>query len=264
MLGISDMHKDLINSCDCTPGLYKHCNRVCSKVDTKKNPLLHMGVEPVSAACWTWCPTKLHPHPICFYLHHLSLDLRWLSSVIRTILFTCVNSVVIRSLISAVSHTFLFIIFTLKTTQNQVLDGLVRVLCHLCTWVLQSAFIHWFNHHLSIQARTASLTMQSWPTHCGCTHLTCTLTDKMLHGIVFSPPQSYSLDRNKTKTHPGTSLLCLRAEEEVVWHGRHWLEPVVRNGLELLLHQLVKPCRVLASCVGPQRWQHRHHAPRKL
>ena len=26
MLGISDMHKDLINLCDCTPGLYKRCN----------------------------------------------------------------------------------------------------------------------------------------------------------------------------------------------------------------------------------------------
>ena len=118
MLGISDMHKDLINLCDGTPGLYKHCNRVCSEADTEKNPLLYMGVEPVSAACWTWCPTKLHPHPVCFYLHHLSLDLHWPSSVIKTILFTCVNCVVIRSLISAVSHTFLFIIFTLKTTQK--------------------------------------------------------------------------------------------------------------------------------------------------
>ena len=50
---------------DCTQGVYGHPKRVCTESWLwDKNPLLHRGLEPASAACWSNAlPTVLHPRP---------------------------------------------------------------------------------------------------------------------------------------------------------------------------------------------------------
>ena len=50
-----------VDACDCAGGLNKHCERICTKVDSRGSPLTQ-GIEPLSALC-----LALYIH-ICFYL----------------------------------------------------------------------------------------------------------------------------------------------------------------------------------------------------
>ena len=64
VLGIFNVCIDYIAS-DCTWGLFGHCKTVCTESWLwEKNPLLHRGIEPASAACqFNTLPSELHP---CF------------------------------------------------------------------------------------------------------------------------------------------------------------------------------------------------------
>ena len=54
-----------VNACDCTQRRMDTVKESALKVDSEKNPLLHQGIEPVSAVCKSDAlPTELHPHPI--------------------------------------------------------------------------------------------------------------------------------------------------------------------------------------------------------
>ena len=61
--GIFNMCTD-VNACNCTWGCVDTI-RVCTESWLwEKNPLLHQGTKPVSAACWSDAlPTEQHPHP---------------------------------------------------------------------------------------------------------------------------------------------------------------------------------------------------------
>ena len=54
-----------VNACDCARGCTDTVREPALKVDWEKNPLLHRGIEPASAACRSDAlPTELHP-PLC-------------------------------------------------------------------------------------------------------------------------------------------------------------------------------------------------------
>ena len=64
-----------VNACDCTWGCTDTVKGFALKVDSgreeKKNPLLHRGIEPASAACRSDAlPTELHPQLqfVCLFL----------------------------------------------------------------------------------------------------------------------------------------------------------------------------------------------------
>ena len=55
-----------VNACDCTWGFTDTRKRVCTESGLwEKNPLLHRGFEPASAACQSDAlPTELHPYVV--------------------------------------------------------------------------------------------------------------------------------------------------------------------------------------------------------
>ena len=88
--GVFNVHTD-VNACDCTRGCTKPVGESALKVDWKKNPLPHQGIEPVSAVCRSdalatelhlhhhpkFCKTKkkflnLHLWFFCFYVRHFA------------------------------------------------------------------------------------------------------------------------------------------------------------------------------------------------
>ena len=75
-----------VSACDCTQGCTDTCKRVCTESWLwEKSPLQHLGIEPVSAACWSDAvPTELHSLSI--------LDLFWFFSWMKYFHYLCLWS----------------------------------------------------------------------------------------------------------------------------------------------------------------------------
>ena len=77
VFGIMNVHTD-VDACDCTRGLHEHSKRVFTGSWLwGKNPLLHRGLEPVSALRLAFqsgtLPTELFPLFLLVFLFHKTL-----------------------------------------------------------------------------------------------------------------------------------------------------------------------------------------------
>ena len=135
-----------VNVCNYTQGCLDTIRETAAKVDWQKNPVLHQGIKPASAVCWSHpLPTELHTSPPDWteiYSAFVSCELQFLDHCLNW----CEHVLHMPYFKEAAAYNRHMMVFYTSTPTNRCYNTTVGKKCEAC--MIAKGFSAWQGHLL--------------------------------------------------------------------------------------------------------------------